>query len=211
MNIQSEVEVFDQLVQGQRESHLKLEKFLEEIKVEFQSIDVEAMMPTFCRAARFLAEKAEKNEGVIISLLVAFLGFQRLPSEDNQLPKKQVISPDVEKSIYQDFVEKATEVMHKHLMSEKPITLSRLCEDLGTNATTLSDCFKRELQTSPIKYWKQLRLERAAKLLTETRLSVFEISMQCLYETQGSFSTAFRQQYNQTPSDYRRKHGKHTA
>lgn len=198
-------EVFDRLVH-QEEGSLDLEAILQDIKVELQGANVEVLLPTFCKAARFLAEK---NEGVF-SIIIALLGLQRVPlvdnsSVDNQLLEQQAISLNTRKSVHEELVEKSIKFMKTNLMAEKPISLSVLCDEVGTNPTTLIDCFRQEIKMSPMKFFQQMRLERAAQLLSEGNLSISMVSESCLYENQGNFSTSFRKRYGLSPSEYRKR------
>jgi AraC-like DNA-binding protein len=108
-------------------------------------------------------------------------------------------------------VEEAIKLMKDGLIEGKNITLSVLCKDLHTNQTTLTECFHKAIHIPPMQYWKVLRLKYAAQLLTESKLSILEIASTCLYETPGSFSTAFKLLFKKSPSDYRREHRKSTA
>ena len=66
-------------------------------------------------------------------------------------------------------------------------------------------CFRMMIGTAPIRYAKQLRLQRAAELLTETADRIAEIGAACGFQEMSYFSRAFREQYGITPSEYRRQ------
>lgn len=49
---------------------------------------------------------------------------------------------------------------------------------------------------------KEVRMKHARALLDEGKLSVAEISLACGFSTPSYFSTAFREYYGKTPSEY---------
>jgi AraC-like DNA-binding protein len=51
---------------------------------------------------------------------------------------------------------------------------------------------------------RNIRMEQAARLLREGRLSVAEIAEQCGFQSPGYFSRLFQQTYGMKPSEYAR-------
>lgn len=54
-------------------------------------------------------------------------------------------------------------------------------------------------------YLQQIRLEKAERLLTSSRMSVEEIAVSVGYRNKGYFYKIFQEKYGTTPSKYRRK------
>ena len=48
-------------------------------------------------------------------------------------------------------------------------------------------------------------MEKAAKLLTETDLSIAQIAQAVGYDSQGKFTTAFKSFFETLPKDYRKQ------
>lgn len=63
--------------------------------------------------------------------------------------------------------------------------------------------FKKAYRTSPAKYIKQKRLEKAAKLLRSNTNPVSDIAWHCGFENVAHFSNAFRLAYGKSPRAYR--------
>ena len=57
--------------------------------------------------------------------------------------------------------------------------------------------------TSLYAYLREYRLQTAQKLLTETDASIAEIAHRVGYENPNKFSSAFRQVFGMTPTEYR--------
>ena len=75
----------------------------------------------------------------------------------------------------------------------------------SVHLTTFHFChlFKSETGTSPAKYLKALRLERARELLETTFLSVKEIRVLVGLNDESHFTRDFRAVYGLTPLQYR--------
>ena len=66
--------------------------------------------------------------------------------------------------------------------------------------------FKEQMRTSPNEYLASYRLERAAELLRESKLSITEIANACGFGSSSYFAESFGKQKGCTPSEYRRKY-----
>lgn len=86
------------------------------------------------------------------------------------------------------------------------ITLSALSEELklSTRQTQRFIQNKYGVSFSTLKF--RSRLNHAAMLLSTTKLSLEEISIQVGYNNYSFFSRAFKKQYNMTPVNYRKAH-----
>ncbi len=104
-----------------------------------------------------------------------------------------------------------TELMadiHDYLMEhlDKRITIEQLSKQFLINPTTLKILFKQAYGTSLAAHMKLHRIEKAATLLLETSDSIQSIAHYVGYESQSKFTTAFKQVYQTTPLEYRKRH-----
>lgn len=79
------------------------------------------------------------------------------------------------------------------------IDLKALAESLGTSRRHIERMFGRYVGTSPKRYLRQLRLERARALLTETDMSVQDVAQACGFTATNAFAKCFRQRYGIAP------------
>ena len=99
--------------------------------------------------------------------------------------------------------------LHQFISDEywRPLQLADLARASGISKQHLLRlCRLRELP-SPLEQLYRQRLERAADLLTNTGLSIKEISEQCGFQNAFHFSRKFRQQNEVSPRDYRARKG----
>lgn len=65
--------------------------------------------------------------------------------------------------------------------------------------------FKESFNTSVTEYITDKRLEKAVALLNSTMLPVSEISAECGFNNQSYFSKEFKNRFNVSPTDYRKR------
>ena len=96
--------------------------------------------------------------------------------------------------------------IHDHLTEhmEQRVTIEELSHRYLINPTTLKTVFKEVYGNSLAAHMKEHRMEKAAALLRETDMSVAEIAGQGGYESQSKFTAAFKEQFGQLPTAYRR-------
>lgn len=95
--------------------------------------------------------------------------------------------------------------IHKQLAEhmEQRFTIESLSKQYLINPTTLKTMFKSVYGTSIAAHMKEHRMERAAKLLRETGLSIAEIAGSVGYDSQSRFTAAFKAHWGKLPKDYR--------
>jgi AraC-like DNA-binding protein len=83
-------------------------------------------------------------------------------------------------------------------------TLRSLAEEAGMSRTAFAVRFKEIVGLSPMDYLRRWRMTRAANQLTTARQSLAEIGSALGYESEKSFSTAFKRVMNCSPRQYSR-------
>lgn len=89
----------------------------------------------------------------------------------------------------------------------EPVTLTELAECAGYSPQHLNRIFRRELGVTPLKHLMRLRLERAAALLAEGRLTVAAVARSLGFADAAYFARAFTQRYGLSPRRYRETAG----
>lgn len=90
---------------------------------------------------------------------------------------------------------------------EDPISPSIIATGLGISTRQLERLFGRYLNTSPKKYFMELRFERTRHLLLQTEMSVTEIACACGFEATGHFTRVYKAAYGVTPKGQKAKLG----
>jgi len=99
-------------------------------------------------------------------------------------------------------IRRAVEYMERHLHED--VTLAALADYLHFNPDYLSQLFRTEAGQSFTDMMIRMRMERAARLLTETHLKIYQIARLCGYSSEKHFMIVFKKLMGTTPTDYRR-------
>lgn len=96
---------------------------------------------------------------------------------------------------------KAIRLMEEHV--EDKLTVTDVAATAGLSDRQLERLFHKHLQTTPVGFYRQLRLDRAQRLLTYSRLSVRDVALATGFSTLAEFSRAFKQKFGKPPSHAR--------
>nr|WP_245271285.1 helix-turn-helix domain-containing protein [Mesorhizobium sp. LNJC384A00] len=64
--------------------------------------------------------------------------------------------------------------------------------------------FRYELECSPVRYYRELRLERARLLLTQSTMLIVDIAVACGFISASHFSKCYREANGTSPQEARR-------
>lgn len=95
------------------------------------------------------------------------------------------------------------EVVEAHLYSS--ISIVELARLTGRSLSTFKRDFETQFTATPANFIKEKKLEKALELLQSTELSVSEICYEVGFQDTSHFTKTFKQKYNQSPSEYRKK------
>ncbi len=133
--------------------------------------------------------------------LTALLIEQEITLQDGALAKlaEGIVYPalkseDVER-IYQ-----AREILRAHL--DQPPSLLELARQVGLNDYALKRGFRQVFKTTAFGCLHQLRMERARQLLTETDMTIADVSYAVGFANRGYFAASFRKQFGLNPKSY---------
>lgn len=82
------------------------------------------------------------------------------------------------------------------------ITLSSLSSLIHVSEEYLVRCFKMQFDMTPMKYLGGLRIANAKRLLESNTMSVSNVAAACGYNSNTSFTRAFKQQTGMSPKEY---------
>ena len=127
-------------------------------------------------------------------LLICLL--RQLSAEKNS----RVVFLDGEK-FYPDLVNIITGYLKNNI--GKKITLDDICERFNYSRSFICKIFKEQTGQTVITYFNRLKIEEAKRLLTETKMSVTEISESLGFSEAKYFGMLFRKQVGISPLSYR--------
>ena len=85
------------------------------------------------------------------------------------------------------------------------VTIEELSRKYLMNTTTLKRCFKQVYGETIAAHMKKHRMEEAARLLLKTQDDIAAVAQAVGYESQSRFTTAFKEQFGELPTEYRKR------
>ena len=96
---------------------------------------------------------------------------------------------------------KVVELMEAH--QEEPLSRADLAQRAGLSTRQLERLFRKYLHRTPTRYYLELRLNRARKLLNQTAMPVLDVALACGFISASHFSKCYREFFNRTPREER--------
>jgi len=96
------------------------------------------------------------------------------------------------------------EFMKTNLRCHLP--LREIAKLVGLSHSRIEILFKTELGRSVMQYHKELRLEKARKLLENPSLKIKQVRLEIGYQDHSHFFRDFKAHFGMTPSQYRERH-----
>lgn len=94
-------------------------------------------------------------------------------------------------------VRNAIDLMEGNL--ENPLTIPKICDQLGISQRHLGRLFKKYVQKSPVEYYRDIRLDRARGLVTQTEMKLSQVAIASGFSTQVHFSRAYSTRFGLSP------------
>ena len=135
------------------------------------------------------------NELLLLGELYVFLGWIAQSAQSSVRRSRETAS---------EYVELAMEYIRNHFQED--LTVAKLARYVELNRSYLTTVFQNTINMSPQQYLMRFRMEWAANMLSENKLTVGEIARSCGYPDPLTFSKAFKRTLGVTPTQYRREH-----
>ncbi len=105
-----------------------------------------------------------------------------------------------------NFLEKAEAIVEKE-MNNLDFTIEQFCQELAYNRSGVHNKLKALTGKNTSGFIRSIRIRKAAKLIQETKLSMTEIIEVVGFGSRQAFNKAFKEQFNLTPIEFRKKEG----
>ena len=156
------------------------------------------MTSTFCKAYDQMVHRRPGSTAMIERLTeVLFLDIVQTQLQTN--PSEGWL-----RGLGDPVVSAALSLMHAE--PAYPWTVESLARRAATSRSALADRFRSRVGVSVMRYLTEWRMELAATALLEVDQSVASIAASVGYESEASFSRAFRRHAGQAPTAWRREH-----
>ncbi|WP_242615106.1 AraC family transcriptional regulator [Paenibacillus solani] len=106
------------------------------------------------------------------------------------------------KNNYVDRINKVLNFIENNLGNK--ISLDVMAETAHFSKYHFSRVFTAMVGITPVAYLTKVRLDKSIHYLADSNRTILEISNLCGFESASSFNSAFKKQFNTTPSEYRK-------
>ncbi|EPJ54692.1 MAG: AraC family transcriptional regulator [Osedax symbiont Rs2] len=140
----------------------------------------------------------QQNMDLAASISEQFVCERIRGSDDQQrIPIKSRINANQPKLI------EAVTLMEANI--EEPLSTDDLAHHVKLSRRHLERLFKKYLHNVPAKYYIELRLTKARKLLRQSDKTILQIGLLCGFSSASYFSTAYKNHYDITPREERKQ------
>ena len=105
------------------------------------------------------------------------------------------------------FLERLTALIESQL-SNRELSTEMLADGMKMTRTQLNSKTRAVTGNTANSYIARIRMDRAARMLSQTDYNIGEVAMKCGFEDVSYFSRVFKQAFDCTPSQYRKGEGK---
>ncbi len=91
-------------------------------------------------------------------------------------------------------------IIHMERNLEDPLSIGDIARASGLSLRTMERLFRQHTGVSPVRYYQDVRLDRARGMITQTDMSVLEISVACGFSSPDYFSRTYKRRFGLTPS-----------
>jgi AraC family ethanolamine operon transcriptional activator len=124
----------------------------------------------------------------------------------DMLPTARASDPGRSSAARRRTVDRARELMHGS--GDRSLSLLEVCKAVGASPRKLGYCFQEVLGTSPMHYWRAMRLNRVRRDLKRaagTDASVYDVAVQHGFWHFSQFSLDYKRHFSELPSQTLRR------
>ncbi len=133
----------------------------------------------------------------VAQALMAHFGLERLRGAD----ERQRAPVAARTGLASTKLTEAVSLMEANL--GEPLPTEDIAQLVGVSRRQLERLFKQHLDALPSRYYAELRLARARRLLQQTSQSILQIGLSCGFSSGSHFSNAYRARFGRTPREER--------
>jgi len=163
---------------------------------------------------RFSSAGATSTLGLMLSLIGQLSGEDLMRSVEGILNVDSVLGESADGSMtmlpsnptFPESLKTILSLMETHI--DEPLSAVQLADVVNLSRRQMERLFMKYMDTSPARYYLELRLTRAHQLLRQSNASVVNVSVACGFASATHFSHSFKDYYGMSPSEARKRRDK---
>ena len=191
----SEIDFVSNLRQEERWAFVPVAMFVGKTNIGLQAAVLEA-------GANVCIEKP--FDGQYLRTVVASLlhNSQRMKQAAQMIGQTPALATDGMSQADRRFLDEVYKLMDKHL-ADSDLRVTVLARELLISPAKFNYRLKNLTGETPGNFFRTYKLQKAARLLRDSDLSINEIAVRTGFATASYFSALFKRKYKQSPSEYR--------
>jgi len=175
-----------------RNRYPRVDVMPERFVIDRQRATTSGSLPSFDFALEFIRQR----NGLMLATYVSgnFLYDQARPGSE---PQHMIATSQI--GLRHPKIARVIEAMEGAIAA--PMPMAELARSVGMSERSMLRQFKAVLGIGPKQYFRTLRLDYAKRLLDNSDLSIAEVADACGFESRASFSRAFRERFEISPSE----------
>ncbi|WP_051221622.1 GlxA family transcriptional regulator [Neptunomonas japonica] len=179
------------------DSHAFIQEHFSQVTLSTSALIIEdkrISCATPSSALQMMLKLIEKTQGSDLVLAIRdILSCDRI-AEDGEL----VLAQPGDNPAFPNALRSVLELMRSNL--EEPIHLDELASFVSMSRRQIERMFQTYLDTTPYRYYLELRLTYAKRLLEQSSYSIIAVSVACGFLSTSHFSHCFKKYYGFSPS-----------
>jgi AraC-like DNA-binding protein len=171
------------------------------IHVPREKIDSAVWLEPMLRMLAHEAQNPREGSGSIIGHLTAIIFVQAVRAWIESQPRGQ---GGWLGALRDKQISLALNLMHQK--PGEPWTIAKLASEVGMSRSPFATKFTSLVGEPPLAYLTKWRMNLAAGYLRDDQISIREIAARVGYESQASFTNAFKRTFSVSPREYKEKH-----
>ncbi len=170
------------------------------IHVRREKLDSAVRLEPMLKLLAHEAQTPREGSGSIIGHLTAIIFVQAVRAWIEEQPQGQGgwLGALRDKQI-------SLALMLMHQRPAEPWTIAKLASQVGMSRSPFATKFKSLVGDPPLSYLTKWRMNLAAGYLGDNQWSIREVAERVGYQSQGSFTNAFKRSFGISPTEYKQK------
>ena len=160
---------------------------------------------------RFSSAGATSTLGLMLSLIGQLSGEDLMRSVEGILNVDSVLGEAADGSLtmlpanptFPESLKTILSLMETHI--DEPLSAMVLAESANLSRRQMERIFLKYMNTSPARYYLELRLNRAHQLLRQSNASIVNVAVACGFTSGTHFSHSFKTYFGMSPSEARKQ------
>lgn len=143
---------------------------------------------------RLISEFLSPNDSAVLANM---LMIDNVRAFDRDQPKGMGDSVN----FFEKRLQRAISIMEE--TAEHPIKVIEIANQIGVSSRQLERLFMLNLNLSPARFYRLIRVKRAHVMITETKMALSEVAVACGFSSSAALSRAYQAEFSRTPKQVR--------